>query len=202
MNIDIKVLKSLVEKDFNHKEVVSFNYPKYRDIGTPHDVWFKAVSKVEEYLDSLMKSQPFPEDYPIAFIRTEEKDESGQVIKVNMEILGKTTLVKFALQMLSPAEQQYVATNMLSSDKKDELIDAAKKLAGAEVISVKDAKNPSKEIMQHLKAKGIDAKNVKILSTEPIDLTQDATMQEEETDKELDALLSLPFMMPKSDDFN
>jgi hypothetical protein len=204
--IDLGMLKKTLEKDMNGSEKVEFNYPKYEAVGTPHDIWLSAVESVETYLNSLIQTQPFPEDYPIAHLRNEIKDEQGKVTKVVLEVFGKVTLAKFALMNLRPAEEKYVFVNMINSSKKDEILqnfsEEEKKLLNAEFIHVSKMQDAHAAIKSHLESKGIDSSKVKVVDVK----APEAISGKEKTpfDKQLDDLLNMPFVMPKndSDDYN
>lgn len=175
---------AMVEKDFDGKETVSFNYPKYQALGTPHEIWKLNVSKVEEHLESIIENNPWQEDYPLMHMRREEETDDGLLIRVHFDLYGKTTLVNFAMQMLNKSVNMYVSLNTIASDKGKEILKSAPpelaellKNPGALVDILKlpqgSVNSPDElkaKVSEMLKAKGIDPANVKLIGPEGVNL--------------------------------
>lgn len=185
--MDMNMLKTLVEQEGDGKETVTFNYPKYEAVGTPHKVWFFNVSKVEESLEDIIEGAPWREEYPLIHLRREETDEDGRVIRVHFDIFGKPSMIKISRMMLSKAEEVYVMANRLATEEGRETVrkvldevmppelrnlmkEAGVNLGDAHILPVTGNPNDPNEaidqILENLKSHGInvDADQVKILN--------------------------------------
>ncbi len=136
---DLTKFKEIIAKEVDDKKTVSFNYPKYEEQGTPHDVWAKSVAEVEKVLDEIISKQPIPE-VPLMYMRREEKDDSGRVIRVHFDVYGKATMVRETLKMFRAAENVYVGVNMAASKK---MSDQLAKMAA--IIKEKYGDHPTQE---------------------------------------------------------
>jgi uncharacterized protein YlaN (UPF0358 family) len=176
MDVNMTDFKHIVDKDVNHKETVSFNFPKYQEMGTPHEVWSINVDKVEECLEAIIENQPWGDEYPLIHMRREEMTDDGLLIRVHLDLHGKTTMVKFAMQMLNRAVNVYVSLNMIASDKGKELLENVppelaelmkNPSALVDILPVTGDPNDGEaikaQIMKALEAKGIDPANVKLV---------------------------------------
>lgn len=111
-------LKSIIEKETDgYMKNVSFNYDKYKAIGTPYDVWLNNVSRVERELEAIIAGAPWTDEYPLIHLRNDEKDDSGTVVKVTLSIYGRKTIVNAVLNFLSQAEDEYVFLNTIAVDE-------------------------------------------------------------------------------------
>ena len=219
-------LKSVVQKDGDHKETVSFNYPKYKSMGTSHADWNSNVNTVEAALESIIQDQPMREDYPLIHLRREETDEFGTLIRVHFDLFGKTTLVKMAMQILNPSVTNYVMLNTLESDKSEAFLEelmSSFKAAGGDAsknllsfipsLNSDDPNALKSEIIKLLKA-GVPAANATVnqskiaddsLTHLPSDSEYDGPLNFDEIDSansEKDKLPMIIMPNPCPDDYN
>ena len=187
-------LEQILEKDIDYKETVSFNYPKYEKMGTPHERWLIHTGLVEKSLENIIEKQPLAEEYPLVHIRREERDDSGRIIRVHFDLYGRTTLVKMALVLLNASIDMYVAFNMLDGTKGKELFEslpedlkAAVKNAQGNLkaafipVSSSDPEVVKKEVSAYLKDNGIDPNNVKLVSASGTESSKELTKELQKT---------------------
>lgn len=187
-----KKLKEVVSKEFDHKETVSFNFPKYQEIGTPHSVWERNVDNVEKVLEEILSSQPLADDFPLVHIRREEKDEEDSLIRVHLDVYGKATLVKFAVHLLKLAENLYVTINNISAQSGEEHQDYVNVLLdNFQAINSGEPESLGKlgiQTINYLEKIGVDVKDVKLsISNGSYDADSATNMV---TDSDIDGPLS------------
>lgn len=187
-----KKLKEVVSKEFDHKETVSFNFPKYQEIGTPHSVWERNVNNVEKVLEEILSSQPLADDFPLVHIRREEKDEEDSLIRVHLDVYGKATLVKFAVHLLKLAENLYVTINNISAQSGEEHQDYVNVLLdNFQAINSGDPESLGKlgiQTLNYLEKIGVDVKDIKSsISNGSYDVGSTTNMV---TDSDIDGPLS------------
>lgn len=153
----------MLAKEVDSKSTVSFNYPKYEAKGTPHEVWLENVNLVERFLESILKAQPFKDEYPLMHLRREEQDDSGRVIRVHLDVFGKGTLVKLTLAFLSEAEKVYVENNLLASPQAKEHLNQIVQNGQGMIIPITDPSKAKEQVEKFLKAQGMDPKKVKVV---------------------------------------
>lgn len=206
MNSNMSAFRSIVEKEQDGKETVSFNYPKYEEKGTPYEVWSLGVNKVEEALERIIEDQPWREEFPLIHLRREEKDESGRVIRVHLELYGRISLVRVALTMLRKAEQAYVMLNTMATEegrnKMKEIFEsmppelrAAIEAAGGKVENMQlmpvlgnanDMDAVTEQIKSQLKAQGLNIEDVKVIGPGFKKVPEDSLTKVENYDGPLD----------------
>lgn len=132
-------LSSILETDMDLNETVSFNWPKYRDLGVSYDVWMRNVDQAEKDLEYILSTAPERENFPLMHLRNEIKDENDQIIRVDMIVYGKSILVNQGVAIFNnTAVRQYVASNMLNSEEAEQLISKLPPELSAVVDDVKN----------------------------------------------------------------
>lgn len=115
--MSIEKFKKVLSVENDTKKTVSFNYPKYQEKGTPHNIWLDNVAKVEKDLEMILEEYPLQEIYPLIYMRREDNDELGQIIRVHFDLFGKKTAIEGSLYMLRHSEDRYVFLNLLNSEE-------------------------------------------------------------------------------------
>lgn len=186
MSFNMDQLRILVDKDIDGKETVSFNYPKYEKIGTPRDVWLSNINDVEVTLEDILDKQPWKDEFPLIHLRREEKDQDGNLIRVHFDLFGRTTLVKFAMEMLNVSVNMYVTKNTLSSDKGQKLLDKlppdmldiiSKNPNGfLDIVPVNSSSKESikAQVIAHLEAKGLPTDNIQIMNSKALEIPENS----------------------------
>jgi len=179
---EINQLKNVVQNDIEFQDTVSFNWPKYEEAGTPYNIWFENTNAVEESLIKILEAQPFPDEYPLVYIKREDTNSEGVVTNVHLDVYGRTTLVKFALTMLDPFVQNYVSKNIVSTPAGAEALQnfeaKAKELGVIPELIKADPNDLIGSVKKQLKEKGLDPD--KVLITTMDGKTVDLGTKEEE----------------------
>ena len=217
-------LENILAGDIDTSEVVSFNFPKYRDLGVPFDVWMRNVNLVEEGLELLLQNAPLSDQYPMMHLRSEKLDDSGAVIRVDLQIIGKSYLVAQGISIFNRTSvSQYVTSNMLNSEEASkaveglapETIEIANKIKSGMFISGKSISQGAQLVSgvgmspEEIKATvekqyddaGIDGVEVSVI---PLNLSQseldsddnplDLSMDEDDVSE-----MTIPFLLPNPD---
>lgn len=182
-----KMIQALMY-DVDIMKSTDFNYPKYEEIGVPHDVWIHNVSIAEQSLNSIVEHNPAAEQYPLMFIRREEKDEVGKVIRIHLDLYGKSKLVDYAMHMFSVNVTKYMFMNNIKSTKASEFLSGIPKEVLSQlsqdpdlkldIVTFSDITSEEKmkeELDAHLKSKGISAANIKSVTIVGADDLKKAT---------------------------